>query len=210
MAVTSILPPTTIRSDLERIADWVEPGSRVLDVGCGEGELLHALVHRKGVDGRGLELSMDGVRHCVAQGLAVIQGDADADLKDYPSDSFDYVILSQTLQATRAPRDVLEHMVRIGRHVIVSVPNFGYWRVRVDLLLRGRMPVTDRLGHEWYETPNIHFCTIADLAMLCRDMGITIERSLILGAADRPVLASADSFRANWLGVQGVFLLHRS
>lgn len=210
MAVTSILPPAAIRSDLERIADWVAPGSRVLDVGCGEGELLHALVHRKGVDGRGLELSMDGVRHCVAQGLAVIQGDADTDLKDYPSDSFDYVILSQTLQATRAPRDVLEHMVRIGRHVIVSVPNFGYWRVRVDLLLRGRMPVTDRLGHEWYETPNIHFCTIADLVMLCRDMGITVERSLILGAADRTIAAPADSFRANWLGVQGVFLLHRS
>lgn len=211
MAVTSLLPPSaSIRSDLERIADWVDPGARVLDVGCGDGELLHALVHRKQVDGRGLELSMDGVRRCVTQGLAVIQGDADTDLKEYPSDSFDYVILSQTLQATRHPRIVLDHLVRIGRRAIVSVPNFGFWRVRTDLLLRGRMPVTDRLGHEWYETPNIHFCTIADLTALCKDMGVTVERSLILGADDRVIAAPADSFRANWLGVQGVFLLHRS
>lgn len=203
-------PLVSIRSDLESIVDWVEPGARVLDVGCGDGDLLHAMVHRKGVDGRGIELSMDGVRASVARGLAVIQGDADTDLKDYPSGGFDYVILSQTLQATRQPRAVLDHLVRIGRHAIVSVPNFGYWRVRADLLLRGRMPVTDRLGHEWYETPNIHFCTIADMVDLCRGMGISVERSLILGADDRPVPAPADSWRANWWGVQAVFLLQRN
>lgn len=200
---------TAIRSDLRRIADWVAPGSRVLDVGCGEGELLHHLVRAKGVDGRGLELSMDGVRRSVGHGLSVIQGDADTDLKDYPTAAFDYVILSQTLQATRHPRTVLEQLVRIGTHAIVSVPNFGYWRLRLALLLRGRMPVTDRLGYQWWDTPNIHFCTLADFTTLCRDLSIRIERSAILGANGREIPAAADSGPSNWFGEQGLFLLRR-
>ena len=141
----------------------------MLDVGCGDGELLRLLVEERDVDGRGIELSQQGVNDCVAKGLSVIQGDADADLDDYPTDAFDYVILSQTLQATRQPRVVLEHLLRIGRRAIVSVPNFGHWSVRVQLAFLGRMPVTKGLPHSWYDTPNIHFCTIADFIALARE-----------------------------------------
>ncbi|WP_158045981.1 methionine biosynthesis protein MetW [Skermanella pratensis] len=200
----------TIRLDLKLIADMVEPGSRVLDIGCGDGALLDFLVHEKGVDGRGIELSMDGVHTCVSHGLSVIQGDAETDLKDYPSGAFDYVILSQTLQAMRAPRTVLEELVRIGDRAIVSFPNFGYWRIRMALLWLGRMPVTERLGYEWYETPNIHFCTIKDFTSLCDRLDIKIDRSVILGRDNRPTrLASADR-TANFFGEQGVFMLRRN
>src|SRR5271167_3394401 len=150
------------RVDLLLVADMVERGSKVLDVGCGDGELLRILAERRDVDGRGIELSREGVNECVAKGLAVIQGDADTDLADYPDDAFDYVILSQTLQATRQPRVVLEHLLRIGRRAIVSVPNFGHWRIRAQVALLGRMPITKSLSHSWYDTPNIHFCTIKD------------------------------------------------
>ncbi len=130
------------RVDLLVVADMVEPGARVLDVGCGDGELLR-LLETRGVDGRGIELSREGVNECVAKGLAVVQGDADTDLEDYPDDGFDFVILSQTVQATRQPRIVLEHMLRIGRHAIVSFPNFGHWRIRLQIAL-GRAHAADR------------------------------------------------------------------
>ncbi len=201
--------PVLARADLRLIADMVAAGSRVLDVGCGDGALLDFLVYAKAVDGRGIEIGMDGVHACVSHGLSVIQGNADTDLADYPTDAFDYVILSQTLQATRKPREVLNHLVRIGRHAIVSFPNFGYWRVRLSLLLLGRMPVTRRLGYQWYETPNIHFCTISDFTDLCRDLGITIERTLILSSADRLSRLAFLPGAANLLGEQAVFLLHR-
>mgnify|MGYP003347681935 CR=1 FL=1 len=179
-AAAAARPRANIRVDLQLIADMIEPDTRVLDVGCGDGSLLDYLVHFKRVDGRGIELSQAGVNAGVARGLSVIQGDADTDLKDYPPGSFDYVVLGQTLQAMRAPRTVLEDLVRIGKRAIVSFPNFGYWRVRLSLLWRGRMPVTESLGYQWWETPNIHFCTILDFVDLCREMGIVIERSLIL------------------------------
>lgn len=206
MAPTNTLPSRGLRADLARIAEWIEPGARVLDVGCGTGELLEHLVHGKNVDGRGLELSMDGVRASVAHGLPVIQGDADTDLKDYPDASFDYVILSQTLQAMKRPREALEHLVRIGRQAVVSVPNFGHWKPRLHLLLKGRMPVTDQLRWEWWETPNIHLCTIADFHDLCRACGIVIDRAEVLGRDGKPVGPAM----ANLFGEQGLFLLRRA
>ncbi|MGF1611555.1 MAG: methionine biosynthesis protein MetW [Kiloniellales bacterium] len=197
-----------IRADLQIIADMIEPGSRVLDVGCGDGALIDYLEHFKQVKGRGMELSQEGVNACVSHGLSVIQGDADTDLADFPPDAFDYVILSQTLQATRDPRRVLEQLVRIGRRAIVSFPNFGYWRVRLKLLLQGRMPVTDSLPDRWYHTPNIHLCTICDFVALCRDCGITIERALALD--DRGYTKRITALRlSNLLGQHGMFLLRR-
>ncbi|MEX0760183.1 MAG: methionine biosynthesis protein MetW [Tistlia sp.] len=198
-----------IRADLLLIADMIEPGSRVLDVGCGDGTLLDYLVHFKQVTGRGLELSQEGVNACVSHGLSAIQGDADRDLADYPDGTFDYVVLSRTLQATQNPREVLEHLVRIGARAIVSFPNFGYWRIRWSLLTRGRMPVTRSLPDPWWETPNIHLCTIRDFRELCERSGIAIERALTIGPDNRarPI---GSTRRANLLGQDGVFLLKRA
>src|SRR5262249_18278037 len=166
-----------LRRDLGLIAEMIEPGARVLDIGCGDGALLAYLVRYKNVDGRGMELSQSGVNSCVGHGLSVIQGDADSDLEAYPTGAFDVVVLSQTLQATREPRRVLEALVRIGRRAIISFPNFGFWRIRLHLLLRGEMPMSHLLTHPWYETPNIHLCTIRDFVAVCDEIGIRVERS---------------------------------
>ena len=198
-----------IRVDLLLIADMVETGSRVIDIGCENGTLLSYLADFKQVDARGLELRMEGVRACVSQGLSVIQGNADRDLKDYPDDAFDYAILSQTLQATHRPKLVLEQLLRIGRHVIVSFPNFGHWRARLDLTLRGRMPQNENLPVPWYETPNIHFCTIRDFVDLCSDIGATIERSMVLDENGTRVRFDSHSRLANLFGNQAVFMLSR-
>lgn len=198
---------TGMRRDLEIIAGMIDHGSRVLDVGCGDGALLDHLVHRKGVDGRGMELSQAGVNACVAHGLSVIQGDADTDLAHYPDDAFDYAVLSKTLQATRNPRDVVSHLVRIGRRAVVSFANFGHWRFRLSLLLKGRMPQVCDQGYDWFDTPNIHLCTIRDFAEMCGELGLEVNRALSLS---RTGTARDLSKRgANLRSEEAIFLLAR-
>ena len=185
----------------------IEPGLRVLDIGCGDGALLAYLARVKAVDARGIELSQSGVNACVRHGLPVIQGDADRDLAAFPDDAFDVVVLSQTLQATREPRHVLEELLRIGKRAIVSFPNFGFWRIRRSLFFRGRMPVTELLHNRWYDTPNIHLCTIRDFVVLCDEIGSRIERSLTLDRHGRPFTLDPRGTLANLLAEQGVFVL---
>ena len=175
----------TLRGDLAVIADLVLPGARVLDIGCGDGALLAALRTDKAIFGRGIELAGANVAAAVARGLSVVQGDADADLADYPDAAFDVAILSDTLQAMRDPAAVLLDMVRIARTAIISLPNFGHWRVRLSLLTRGRMPVTAALPAPWYATPNIHLCTIDDFRALAGDLGLTIAATAFLRAGRR-------------------------
>jgi len=192
-----------LRSDLAVIAANVAPGARVLDVGCGDGSLLAAL-RAKGCDARGMEIDPHNVAECVAQGLSVIQGDADRDLAFYPDKSFDYAILSQTLQTTMRPDRVLDDLLRIGRKAVVSFPNFAHWRVRLSLLWGGRMPVTRLLPVAWYETPNIHHLTIDDFRAHVAERGITVEAAWFL-KGDRRTSDAAANFRAE----HAVFLLSR-
>ena len=196
-----------LRRYLRLIAEMIDPGARVLDIGCGDGALLAHLVRHKNVDGRGMELSQSGVNSCVGHGLSVIQGDADRDLQAYPTGAFDVVVLSQTLQATRNPRRVVETLVRIGRRAIVSFPNFGFWRIRLKLMTAGRMPMSPLLPHPWYETPNIHLCTIRDFVVLCDELGIRVERGVTLDRLGRPYALGPHGRLANLLGEQGVFVL---
>jgi methionine biosynthesis protein MetW len=201
--------PGERRTDFPEILRLVRPGSRVLDVGCGEGALLELLTSEKGCDGRGLEISASGVSVCIARGLAVVQGDADRDLKDFPGQAFDYAILSQTLQATVAPREVLIELLRIAEHAIVSFPNFGHWRMRLSLLAKGRMPETPALPHHWWSTPNIHMCTLRDFVELCRDLELRIDHCAAFTTGKPPRPIDPDRAIENWRAESALFLLSR-
>jgi methionine biosynthesis protein MetW len=200
-------PP--VREDFKEILRLVRPGTRVLDVGCGEGALLELLLREKQVDGRGLEISAEGVSACLARGLAVVQGDADRDLDYFPARAFDYAILSQTMQAVLNPRHVLSELLRIADQAIVSLPNFGHWRVRFDLLAHGRMPMTGALPEPWWSTPNIHLCTLRDFTALADDLDLRIDAcaSLAEGKPARPIDPKAPI--ENWRAEAALFLLSR-
>lgn len=199
-----------LRYDLQLIADMIEPGSRVLDIGCGDGALLAYLENEKQVDGRGVEISHDGVNACVTRGLSVIQGNADTDLRNYPDGAFDYVVLSQTLQATHDPRAVVESLVRIGRFAVVSFVNFGHWRKRLALLLQGRIPVPGGERYRWYDSPDIHLCTVFDFVDLCDALGLHIEAAVSLDHQNRTRKIRTASYFANLCGEQAVFRLSRT
>jgi methionine biosynthesis protein MetW len=193
-----------LRPDLAIIAANVAPGTRCLDVGCGEGDLMAALRDTKGVDARGLELERDRVAAAVSRGLSVIQGDANVDLADYPDGAFDYAILSQTLQTTIRPDQVIDQLLRVGRKAFVSFPNFAQWRIRLALAFGGRMPVTAQLPDRWYDTPNIHHVTIDDFRGLIKDRGLQVEQQWFLSGNKQTTAAGA-----NLLAEHAVFLLSR-
>ena len=193
-----------LRRDLAVIAQNVEPGSRVLDIGCGDGSLLAELRDSKQVDARGLELDAALVERCVARGLSVVQGDADSDLADYPDKAFDYTILSQTLQTAARPDRMLDELLRVGRQAFVSFPNFAHWRTRSALLLGGRMPVTRALPVSWYETQNIHHVTIADFRELLAEKGVRVENSWFFSGGEE-----IGTLAANWRAEFALFQLSR-
>lgn len=201
---------TDLRQDLSLIASLIPPHSKVLDIGCGDGTLLEYLVEQKQVDGRGIELSQLGVTRSVQRGLSVIQGDADTDLIHYPDQSFDFVISSQVIQATKNPKLVLQESLRIGKQLVLSLPNFGYWKTRWYLFYRGKMPVTKSLSYQWWETPNIHFCTVKDFIFLCQEVNCHIKEQQFIGPDQRPLASVLAQLSPNFFAEQAVFLLSKN
>lgn len=199
-----------MRVDLAFIAEMIEPGTRVLDIGSGDGTLIEHLFRTRGCDARGIEIDMAEVTRAVAHGLPVMQGDADQDLAHYPDGAFDYVVLSRTLQAVERPREVLRQMLRIGTRALVSFPNFGHWQVRWRLLQTGRMPMTRTWARPWHETPNIHPCTVLDFCTLCEEEGYRVERWLAIDEAGRKSPWRRSLWLANIFGEQALFLLRKA
>ena len=190
------------------ISSLIEENCKVLDVGCGDGSLLIFLENKKNINGQGLEISHEGVKTCLSKGLSVLQGNADTDLVNFPKNSFDYVILSRTLQATHKPKEVLKEMLRIGKKCIVSFPNFAHWKCRLDLLLKGVMPMTKTLSEPWYQTPNIHLCTIKDFIKICELLNISVDKAFRLSESGSiKTTDTPENFYNNLFSVEGVFVI---
>ena len=197
----------TLRKDLDLIANLVEDNSKVIDIGCGNGELLNFLSKNKNSKIQGLEINQKKVNKCVSKGLSVIQGDADKDLGLYPEKSFDYVILSQTIQATLEPEKILTELTRIGKRVIVSIPNFGFWKVRLDLLVKGKMPITSKLDSTWFETENIHLCTVSDFTDLCDQLNLKIKQTVTIASNKQKMFFGKPNKLANIFAEEAIFLI---
>ena len=198
-----------MKEEFKVISELIDEKSRVLDVGCGDGILMEYLLKNKVVDVRGLEISKEKVKKCLSNGLAVVEGDAEYDLKQFPDLSFDYVILSQTLQAFMSPENVIKDLLRVGKKVIVTIPNFGYWKVRLDLLFKGEMPITKNLPYEWYNTPNLHMCTIQDFYNFCNIKGINIFKTISLNGQKTSKITSSNLKFKNLISELGIFLLEK-
>lgn len=199
-----------IRYDLEIIAQLIKPNSKVLDIGCGDGELLEFLKKTKNVDARGLEISQTQVSHALMRGISAIQGDAENDLTFYPDRNFDFAILSQTIQATHRPKEILEEMLRIAEYAVISLPNFAHFKNRLHLLCKGSMPVNKNIPFEWYETPNIHFCSIKDFEKLCEKLGFTIKKKIFLTSKHQLLGILGHDRLANFFAEYGIFLITKN
>ena len=198
-----------MKTEYKIIADIIENNSSILDVGCDDGTLMEFLKANKSPNIRGIEISKEKVQTCIAKGLTVIEGNAEFDLKQFPNDSFDYVVLGQTLQAFINPELVIKELLRVGKKAIVTIPNFGHWKVRLDLLTKGTMPITDSLPHNWYNTPNIHMCTIKDFVKFSEIIGFKIFKSLALKNKSISNINNSNLFFKNLFGELGIFLIEK-
>ena len=198
-----------MKSEYKVISDIIEKNSRVLDVGCDDGTLMEFLKNNKNIDIRGIEISKEKVQTCIAKGLTVIEGNAEFDLKQFPNDSFDYVVLGQTVQAFINPEIVIKELLRVGKKAVVTIPNFGHWRVRFNLLFKGTMPITNSLPNDWYNTPNIHMCTIKDFFKFSKKINFKIYKSLALTNKNVSNINNSNLFLKNLFGELGIFLIEK-